>query len=82
MSYKEYEPGTKIYDMFDHVKNYYVILSGAVTVEEKNPKVKDWDWVMKIFKGLQIWKRQIFDRRVLTEIQMKKLKNKLITDTK
>ena len=55
LSYKEFEAGAKIYDMFDPAKNLYVIMSGSVILKEKNPKIQNWDWIMKVNRGLQTW---------------------------
>lgn len=64
LKYKEVEPGTEIYSMFDKVTDFYVILSGAVNIKKKNPNIKDWDWAMKMNKGLLKWKQQCLDKRI------------------
>lgn len=48
LSYKEVQPGTKLYNMDSEVSNFYYILSGSVNLKHKNHNIKDWDWAMQM----------------------------------
>lgn len=82
LSFKEVQAGDELHNYSSQPKNYYMILSGAVSIEIKNPIIDQWDWANNIYNKLQQWKREEFDKKVDREMRLNLIKAKLLADTK
>lgn len=82
MYFNEYEEGQVIYDIGMEPNQYFMILSGSVSIKVKNPHIKNWDWARKMFNSLNEWKSKVFDKKVEKAMQIHMFKSKLVADTK
>jgi hypothetical protein len=53
-----------VFEFGEFAENFYVIISGVVSVQIRNPKIKNWAEQRNSFKMLLEWKEKVFDPRV------------------
>ena len=41
-----------------------MVLSGSVSIKQKNPLIRNWDWALKVYNSLIEWKAKVFDKKV------------------
>lgn len=82
ISFKEFNAGDMILNYSTQPRNFYMILSGQVSSEIKNPIIDQWDWANNIYHDLLNWKKNEFDKKVEREMQMHLIKAKLLADTR
>jgi hypothetical protein len=61
MKYKEYERDAYVYNLDESADHFYIVLSGEVREEMRNPQIESWDWAMNAFQSLISWKCNVFD---------------------
>ena len=48
----------EIYKFGDDPENFYIVLSGIVSIKEKNPVIEQWDWAHSVYETLIKWKKE------------------------
>lgn len=64
MNYQELDAGSSIMEVGDKAENFYIILSGTVSVQIRNEIIESWDWARSVYNALKKWKKEEFDKRV------------------
>lgn len=82
LTFREYQADEVIYSYDHQPKNFYMVLSGQVNIEIKNPDIDQWDWANDIYKSLDQWKEKEFNLKVEQQMRLHLIKEKLRADTK
>ena len=70
MHFKELEEGDVLFDIGDEPTQYYMVVTGSVVIQQKNPLIKNWDWAKKVNNALIEWKTKVFDKKVESAMQV------------
>lgn len=50
-------------------QDFFIVLSGSVSHRVRNDVIDEWEWAHSIFEALLEWKKDVFDKRVKSEMQ-------------
>lgn len=81
MSYQEYEKDQCVYMIGQEADSVFVVLNGEVQEQQKNSKIKNWEWAYSLFRVLQEWKANEWDPRAQRMFIQNDIKTRLRSQT-
>lgn len=83
MTISQYKEGQEIYqiDGTENRKRFFIVVRGKVQLTRKNTEgIQNWRWALNVYKSLQKWKEQEFDKKVEKAMHVQLVKVRLSTN--